>query len=1037
MLAPLKRPALTSLVAVLFLALSLQAATGLKIDTRADAFIAPDNPALAYREQVQTLFGLSDPLVVAVVSEQPEGIYLPVTLELIRQLNSDLSKLPNIDATSIVSLASEKTITGSIDGLDVEQALPPSPLSGQQASNLSATLARYPLYHGSLVSRDGQATLIVAELETQDLAAQTYRDTLELIARLELPEGVTAHVAGEAAIAGYLGTYIDADAKRLNPIAGLVIVLALGLAYRRLAAPLLAVSVILAAVGSALGAMALAGIPFYVITNALPVILIGIAVADAIHLFNHFFALQRENPDANRRTLMERTLVALWQPISITSLTTVAGFTGLYLASDMPPFKYFGLFCALGVIVAWLYTLIFLPALVLISGLNRPPERAVENRFRNLLNQFGSWLVRSSGISLTLCGATMILGLVAAGQLRVDGDRITLFAEQEPIRVADHEIKRHMAGSTPLDIVVESPHPEGLLNLQNLKRIEALQAFAAKLPNVGATSSLVDHVKMMNRAMHEDAEEAYTLPDKDNAVAQYFLLYSLSGEPDDFEAFVDYDYQNANVRLLLHDGAYSSIAPVVEALQGYIDQHFAGTELSATVTGRASLNYFWLKNVSAAHFQGLVYALLLVALVASLSFRSLAAGIITLIPVSAAVLAVYAYMVISGITLEIGTSMFAAVAVGLGVDFAIHTLHRLRVLYREMDGDFQRMMPAFFNATGSALLLSAVTVTAGFAVLLFSSVSQLRDFGAIVALALGVSFAFSILVTPALLQLLKPAFLHRDTHRSPVSPSVTGAIVVLAVLIVSGPNPAHAEEAVPLSASQVITNVNAVPEGEQLTRTLTMTLTDKRGKQRTRTTISYRKNYADEKRTAMYYLAPANVRDTAFLLWDKYDPQAQDEQWLFIPALRKVRRVSASDRGDYFLGTDFTYEDIKLDSRLNITDYNYQLVEITGNATQMQLSATAKSAEVAAELGYNRTLITINKANWVITRIEFWDTNDAPLKTLTASDIRQVDGIWTRHELLMENSQTGHTTLLKFNDVDYATPISDRLFTRQALARGH
>ena len=138
------------------------------------------------------------------------------------------------------------------------------------------------------------------------------------------------------------------------------------------------------------------------------------------------------------------------------------------------------------------------------------------------------------------------------------------------------------------------------------------------------------------------------------------------------------------------------------------------------------------------------------------------------------------------------------------------------------------------------------------------------------------------------------------------------------------------------------------------------------------------------------------------------------------------------------MGTDFTYEDIKLDGKLSVSDYNYKLLNEAGSeAGIVKLEALPRSETIADELGYSRTVATIDPGNGMVMEVEFWDTKGRPLKRLVAGDISQVDGVWTRHRLEMENLQTGHHTRLVFSEVDYTSPIEDAAFSRQALARGH
>lgn len=237
---------------------------------------------------------------------------------------------------------------------------------------------------------------------------------------------------------------------------------------------------------------------------------------------------------------------------------------------------------------------------------------------------------------------------------------------------------------------------------------------------------------------------------------------------------------------------------------------------------------------------------------------------------------------------------------------------------------------------------------------------------------------------------------------------------------------------------QIVAAVNAVDDGQYVSRSLHMLMVDRRGKERTRETVSYRKYYGEEIRTVLFYKAPSNVRGTGFLIWDYPDYDKEDDQWLYLPALRKVRRIPASDRGDYFLGTDFTYEDIKLDGKLSERDYEFSLLgsaDLEGRPT-WRLEALPRSDEIADELGYSRNEFWVDNQTFIVLKAVFWDSRGKMLKVLEVSDIREVDGILTRHRLEMRNYKTGHRSVFQFSDVDYETPVRDSVYTRQALARG-
>ncbi len=1033
-------------------------------DTRSDAFLADDNPALVYRDKVKEQFGLSDPIVLAVINTSDNGVFNPTSLSLIQWLSDEISSLENINADRVTSLSTENNITGSDDGMDVESFFEPDISTQQEADIVWNKVSDFPLYMGNLVAHDKQATLIVAELLDVKQVEDTYQQILDIVARAPNGKHDEIHVAGEGAIAGYLGSYIDADAQRLNPLAGIIITIIILFAFRRVSTGILSNVIIAASVLMTLSIMALNGIPFFVITNALPVILIGISVADSIHVYSHYFELQAKHPSEDKKELIIQTIEEMWRPITLTTLTTIAGFMGMYFAAYMPPFKYFGLYTAVGVAIAWFYSLVFLPAALAIiqpSASKQMREFAKSNR----LDKFSRTMVVLGRISLQYPKVTVgifsiiiISGIFATSHLVVNEDRIKTFHTSETLYQADAAINAHLNGTNNLDVVIEAKEAEALFEPDHLKKMEALQNFALTLPNVQGATSIVDYLKQMNRSLNGGDKYSYQLPDNKALIAQYFLIYSASSDPTDFDEEVDYDYRIANIKLTLNKGSYVDTQKVVTQLNDYIKARFNNEEITATLSGRVNINYHWIKDLGRSHFVGLAISMFLVWAVSSLLFGSLTAGTFTIIPVSSSILLVYSAMVVLDIDLGIGTSMFASVAIGLGVDFSIHTIDRLRSLYQTHNGDWDLTLQELYPSTGRALFLNYLAIACGFGVLISSKVVPLNNFGTIVVVSVSTSFLASMSFLPALIKLTKPTFIsgyqpsEKTISRRWIRiPSIILLVAVAGNALVNQPALASEGEAgktmrsdnqLP-SAGVVIAKINNVDDGEHATRNLTMTLTDKRGKKRVRETIGYRKYFGKEKRTILFYKKPTNVKGTAFLTFDYPDADKDDDQWLYLPALRKVRRISAADRGDYFLGTDFTYEDIKLEGKVDTKDYDFETIrsevlvqESSPPIQTVVIRGVAKSKLTAKELGYGKTEFWVNVDTWLIAKSNYWDPKGRLLKTLTISDVSRIDGILTRHRMTINNHKTGHTSEFLFSNVDYKAPVSDGLFTKRAMKKG-
>lgn len=1027
-------------------------------DTRADAFLDEDNPALVFKNKVRETFGLSDPLVIAIKDNSASGVYNQPTLELIANLTEQVNELEWVNAERTISLASENNIVGSDSGLEVDPFM--DLLEDGTPDDIRQAINDFPLYDGMLVSQDDAMSVIILEVYEDSMAEATYDAVMNITRTIDKPESVEFFVAGEGAVLGFLGHYIDRDASRLNPLAGLIITIMLVVAFRRFLPALLGNIVIAASVLMTVGFMAYCGVPFFVITNAMPVILIGMAVADSIHILSHYYECQARFPSWSLKDSIQEAVRVMFRPVTLTTLTTMAGFLGLYASAYMPPFEYFGLFTAFGVLIAWMYSIFVLPALI---TLLKPKvskrwvvleQQSKNDLFASIISAFGKLAMYKPTVTLGVFATIIVVGGFLATQLRVNENRINTFHTDEPIYQADKAINAHLEGTNTIDIVVTTPSEEGIFEIPVLERIEKLQRYAETLPHVNGSASVVDYLKQMNKSLNEGQDNFYRIPESKALVAQYFLLYSASGDPTDFEEEVDYDYRLANIRLNLDTAEFVKTKAVIESLQTYIDSEFNSDLATASLSGRVNVNYHWIKDLGESHFLGVAISLIFVCIVSALLFRSTVAGIMATTPVVCSILMVYSAMAILGIDLGIGTSMFASVAIGLGIDFSIHTLDRLKALVEEGIKETDELMNQLYRSTGRALLFNYLAIAFGFGVLISSKVVPLTNFGTIVVLSVTMSFIAAMTLIPALAIVFRPAFIFgkeiqdvadQGSDNSAASGSVVsillpalGAGAVIGMLLM----PDHAQASQTLDGRAIVEKINAVDDGHQVTSDLLMILTDKRGKERKRETVSYRKYFGDEKKTVMFYKKPANVKGTGFLTFDYPQVETDDDQWLYLPALRKVRRISASDRGDYFMGTDFTYEDIKQSGRLEIGDYDFtreapEKLTVDGAEVEtLVITAVPKSKDIAKELGYGKLKIRVNPTNWIVVKTEFWDPKGKPLKTSVVSDIKLVDGIWTRHKREVTNHMTGHKSVFLFSNVDYEKDIPNKLFTKRSLVRG-
>ncbi len=230
---------------------------------------------------------------------------------------------------------------------------------------------------------------------------------------------------------------------------------------------------------------------------------------------------------------------------------------------------------------------------------------------------------------------------------------------------------------------------------------------------------------------------------------------------------------------------------------------------------------------------------------------------------------------------------------------------------------------------------------------------------------------------------------------------------------------------------EIMKKVEARPKPETTKQTTTMTLIDKRGKERVRSVIGYTKKFGDVEKAVMVFKNPADVKGVGFLSYSYDDLNKDDDSWLFMPALGKARRISGSKKNDNFMGTDFTYDD--MGSR-NIEDDIHKLVEeesIEGKACWV-IESTPKKKNSA----YSKFVSWIQKDNLLAVKVEFYDKKGKLQKVLTNSKFEKIGEIWIVKKMEMNNLQKKHKTLIELSDIELNCKIKDSYFTVASLERG-
>ncbi len=233
-----------------------------------------------------------------------------------------------------------------------------------------------------------------------------------------------------------------------------------------------------------------------------------------------------------------------------------------------------------------------------------------------------------------------------------------------------------------------------------------------------------------------------------------------------------------------------------------------------------------------------------------------------------------------------------------------------------------------------------------------------------------------------------------------------------------------------LTGKQIIEKVYNRPSGDDQTSDLTMTLINKSGDQRVRKIKQFTKDLGDVEKSIMFFQSPADVKNTSFMSWT-YDSDQNDDQWIYLPALKKTKRISSDSKSDYFMGSDFTYDDLG-DRKLEDDTHKLLREETMDGKECYVIESLSKDDDYM----YSRTVVWVNKSNFIGVKKEFYDEDEDLLKVLAIKEVKEISGIWVITNSEMKNVQKTHRTTMVLSDIQINTGMSESKFSERMMMRG-
>lgn len=981
-------------------------------DADLHTMIPDDDPVLMELREVADEFGSQELFFIAL---QGENVFSPATLEKISQLEQQLEALPGV--AEVQSPFNAQKVESSFFGIEIRPMAQGLPQTPAEIAQFRDDILDSP-YEGLLVTADGRGAALLLELEAVNSDRSKLVSQIEdIVESFQGPEEF--HIVGDAYVFHYTEKAMKQDLINLVPFVVTVIILVLYLTFRSFLGVVIPLATVSASVIWTVGIMTWQGIPVSIISMVMPVILVTIGIASSIHILNKYQEALAGGL-AKREALVE-TFKTITSPVLMAALTTAAGF-GSLITAFVHPIREFGVLTAIGVVLAMGLSLSLVPALLVLAKEPRVKNAGeTENKglLTKLLDTFTAWVVnhpRKLSVAVIL---VLIVFAYGATMLTLESNIVNYFSDSSPIKKGTQVIEDVFGGSMQVSVVVDTGIEDGIKEPDVLNELISIQEYLNSFDTINHATSIADVVRELNQALWDGDPEYYAIPDTREGIAQQLLLFTMQGGSG-VDSLVTYDYSRALVTAQMKTLDAKMMGQVIAEVDDYLAKRYGSrTDLEVRFIGTPKVMMRLMNRYVQTQVSSLISSSIAVGIIVSVLMKSVALGLISLVPLLFTVLINFGIMGFAGLPLDAVTSIIASLAIGIGVDYAIHYISRYRLELAAGHDNVTALRKTGASA-GRGIVYNAVALIIGFLVLVFSHFRAISVFGYLISATMIVSSQAALLVIPLLLN----HFAKRKLERGKAMKKTL--LILLTLVLVSGVG-VRAQER---TGQQILDDLtfSTVLSGSG-TAELSMITENAKGAQRSYSLKVYLKSDDGGDKQFLEYLAPADVRGTKFLSLN--EKGQENQMWLYMPALGRERRIASHMTGDSFMGTDFTYDEIG--GNFNY-DQDYAVKRLGDEQEQgvdcYVLELTARSADPL----YEKIQMWVWKDELVPVRVQFYKSGQTLTKTLTLGDFRPVSGELIPHDVVMADHLKGTRTLLEIAELSQEA-VSDDVFTVRNLRR--
>ena len=666
------------------------------------------------------------------------------------------------ELTGIEGIENLLSVTNTYDLLkDTEEkkfrvvnTFPDSVSSQEELDRYVKGFYRLPFYRNLVYNPDSHAYLMAITVNKDKMKSKEREDLVENIQKVcrkfEQDENVNLHYSGLPYIRVVNSIKIKRELYMFSALALAICIIVLFLFFRSFKAVFVPVLIVITGVIWALGMLSLFGYKITLLSGMIPPLLIVIGIPNSIYMLNKFH--HEYVSHGNKVKALQRVIIKIGNATFLTNLTTASGFaTFVIVKSDI--LRQFGIIASLNIIGLFVLSLLLIP--IIFSLIGPPSPRHVGH----LDNRFVSGIIkRLMLITLHYRKAVyiatlliVVVGIYGISRIKSSGYMVDDIPENDPVYVDLKFFEENFHGLMPLEIMVDTKKPQGVMQLATFKKIDELEKRLEDYPELSRPTSMLDLLKFSKQAFYNGFERYYDLPN--NREKNFILQYAATGEENAglLHSFVDSTRQRTRISIRIKDVGTKRMEELYAGFKSDIDSVFTSDKYDITITGSSITSFRGTQYLLRNLFTSLGLAILLISAFMAIMFSSWRMVVMSLTPNVIPLIFTAAVMGFTGIPIKASTILVFSIAFGISVDNTIHFLAKYRQELNITNWDIRESVVLALNETGVSMLYTSVVLFFGFGIFSISNFGGTRAMGILVSLTLLIAVTSNLILLPSLL----------------------------------------------------------------------------------------------------------------------------------------------------------------------------------------------------------------------------------------------------------------------------------------------